>query len=223
MIAQMKRAVIYARCSTEESRQDVEVQLKELRRYCDAFGWLYDEVSEYGSGFKKDQQPKLDEVLEKIRLKHYSVLVCHSVDRFSRQSPGKINHLLDTIVDSHKCRFIALQQGIDSDNELIWHVVKPLFTYFANKYSRDLSDKIRKGIERKKERKLYNGGRPNKPLDVDRIMRLRAQGLGLRSIASKINEESPKKHKISYSTISRVLQKHGEKSLCEKGENRGIS
>ncbi len=36
---QKPKAVIYARCSTDESRQDVEVQLKELRRYAEAYGW----------------------------------------------------------------------------------------------------------------------------------------------------------------------------------------
>ena len=60
------KAVIYARCSTDENKQDVEVQLKELRRYCSAYGWEYDEVSEYGSGFKGDQQPELDALMEKI-------------------------------------------------------------------------------------------------------------------------------------------------------------
>ena len=40
------KAVIYARCSTDESKQDVEAQLKELRRYCEAYGWGYEEVSE---------------------------------------------------------------------------------------------------------------------------------------------------------------------------------
>src|ERR1700679_2061479 len=147
---QTPRAVIYARCSTDESKQDVEVQLIELRRYCQAYGWQYEEVSEYGSGFKADCQPKLDHVIEQIRLKRYSVLIVFSVDRFSRQSPSKINALLDTIVEQYKCRFIALQQGIDSENELTWHVVKPLFTYFANKFSKDLGEKVKRGIAQKK-------------------------------------------------------------------------
>ena len=111
-----QKVVIYARCSTDESKHDVEVQLKELRRYCAAYGWQYDEFSEYGSGFKSDNQPRLDEVLEKIRLKHYSPLIVYSMDRFSRQSPSKINALLDKIVEQYHCRFIALQQGIDSEN-----------------------------------------------------------------------------------------------------------
>ncbi len=41
----------------------------------------------------------LDLIIEKIRLKHYNVLICFSVDRFSRKSPSKINALLDNIVE----------------------------------------------------------------------------------------------------------------------------
>ena len=37
------KAAIYARCSTDESRQDVATQLSELRRYCEACGWAYGE------------------------------------------------------------------------------------------------------------------------------------------------------------------------------------
>ena len=200
------KVVIYARCSTDESKQDVEVQLKELRRYCTAYGWEFDELAEYGSGFKSDNQPVLQKVLEKIRLKHYSSLIVYSMDRFSRQSPSKINALLDRIVEEYKCRFIALQQGIDSDSEMTWHVVKPLFTYFANKYSRDLGERVRKGIERKKQLKKYSGGRPKIEIDTERIKNLRESGMSYRQIASEINKDKSKNQRISYQTVMRVFQ-----------------
>lgn len=194
------KVIIYARCSTDENRQDTEVQLKELRRYCDAYGWQYDEVSEYGSGYKADNQPKLNEVLEKIRLKHYSTLIVYSMDRFSRQSPSKINALLDKIVEQYRCRFIALQQGIDSENEMTWHVVKPLFTYFANKYSKDLGEKVKRGIERKKQLNTYKGGRPKKVIDTATILQLHNDGSSPREISHRIN------HRVSHQTIRRILR-----------------
>lgn len=208
MLSAVIRAVIYGRCSTSESKQDVEIQLKELRRYCEALGWAYDEVWEYGSGYKSDKQPKLEQTLEDIRLKRYNILLVFSVDRFSRQSPSKINALLDTIVEQYKCRFIALQQGIDSENELTWHVVKPLFTYFANKYSKDLGEKVKRGIAQKKARGLYKGGRPAKRADLTAIKDLRVRGLSLRAIAEQISNGNGSKKRISYSTVQRLLQKH---------------
>ena len=74
------KAVIYARCSTDEARQDVEVQLKELRRYCKAYNWNYDEVQEYGSGYK-GKQPKLEAILEKVRNGQYNAFIVYSLDR----------------------------------------------------------------------------------------------------------------------------------------------
>ena len=76
------KALIYGRCSTDETRQDVEIQLKELRRYCEHQGWAYDETFEYGSGYKGDQ-PKLFEKIEKIKMGYYGVLLVYALDRFS--------------------------------------------------------------------------------------------------------------------------------------------
>jgi DNA invertase Pin-like site-specific DNA recombinase len=203
------KAVIYARCSTDENKQDVEVQLIELRRYCQAYGWHFEEVFEYGSGYR-GCQPKLDEVIEAVRLKRFNVLVVYSMDRFSRQSPSKINALLDVIVEQYGCRFLALQQGIDSDNELTWAVCKPLFVYFANKYSRDLGLKVRLGIAQKKAKGIYRGGRPPKSKDIATIEALRSKGLTLRAIAKEINFNKSEQEKISYSSVQRLVSKTGE-------------
>lgn len=203
------KAILYARCSTDERKQDVEVQLKELRRYCEAYGWKYDEVFEYESGFT-GIPPKLTQVLESIRLKKYNILLVYTLDRFSRAHPKQTNSLLDQIVYQYRCRFISLLEGIDSENEMVWHVVRPLFTYFANMYSRTLSEKVRRGILKKKELGRYGGGRPPKQPDIARLRaissELRATGNGYRKIAEAYNETLPQPKRLSYSTVKRALQ-----------------
>ncbi len=154
------KALVYARCSTDESRQDVEVQLKELRRYCDQQGWQYDEVAEYGSGYKGDQ-PRLKEKLEEIRRGAYSVILVWSMDRFSREHPRKVDELLNRVVYDYHCRFISLGDGIDSADEMKWHIMRHMLTYFANVYSRRLSERVKGGIQRAKEKGTYRGGRPH--------------------------------------------------------------
>lgn len=202
----MTKAIIYARCSTEESKQDVEVQLKELRRYCQAYGWEYDEVYEYESGFT-GTPPKLKELLEKIRLKHYDALLVSTLDRFSREHPKKTNMLLDRIVYDYNCRFISLMEGIDSSNEMIWHVIRPLFTYFANIFSRNLSSKVKAGIKRKKEKGEYRGGRPKKKIDMEKLKGIAKKDFGWRRIAAEYNKDLPKRLQISYQQVRRVLRK----------------
>ena len=201
------KAILYSRCSTDEKKQDVEVQLVELRRYVSAYGWEFDEVEEYGSGYK-GKQPKLKAVLEKIKRKEYDVMVVYSLDRFSREHPKKVNALLDSIVYDYKCRFIAIQGGIDSDNEIIWNVIKPLFTYMANVFSQNLADKVKKGIARKKDKGIYNGGRPTKKGDIVLLNKLYDQTNSLRKTAEMYNQQQTNKNKISFVTVRSLLKKH---------------
>ena len=157
------RALIYARCSTDEKKQDVEVQLKELRAYCKKEEWNYDEVSEYSSG-SKHIPDKLRDVLRLIKEGHYKVLIVFSMDRFSRLHPSSTNHMLNFIVNECKCRFLSLQEKIDSENEIMWFIVRHLFQYFAWTYSKNLSEKVKLGMKLAKE-KGVRIGRPTGSLD----------------------------------------------------------
>jgi len=217
----VRKVVAYSRCSSSESLQDTENQLQELRRYCTAFGWQFDEVSEYDSGFK-GTQPKLQEVLEQIRRKEYDVLLVYSLDRFSRQAPSKVNRLLDTIVERDGCRFISRQEGIDSENELVWNAIRPLFSWFAFVYSRNLSEKIKLGIKTKKDKGIYKGGRPSKTIDVDRLKQLRLthKDYGWRRLTEAYNEGLDTKRQVSVSLLRRVCQKL---SFNGQHENRAVS
>lgn len=205
--APIQKAAIYARCSTSEMRQDVDVQLAELRRYCQAYGWSWDEYSEYDSGFR-GEQPKLKTLLEKIRRKEYGVLLVYSLDRFSRQHPSKVNSWLDQIVYQFGCRFVSVSEGLDSKDEMKWHVVRPLFSYFANVFSRNLSEKIKAGIRTKREKGAYRGGRPKKKVDLGRLNGLLSakDGQGWRVIARRYNDGLPAQKQVSFMRLRRATQ-----------------
>jgi DNA invertase Pin-like site-specific DNA recombinase len=117
--------------------------------------------------------------------------------------------LLDAIVERDGCRFISRQEGIDSENELIWHAIRPLFTYFANVFSRNLSDKIKRGIETKRQNGSYRGGRPVKRVDVEklRLVRLAHPEAGWRKLTGFYNEGLPNRQQVSFSLLRRVYQK----------------
>lgn len=200
------KTLIYARCSTDEAHQDVEVQLKELRRYCDHHGWSYDEVSEYGSGYKGDQ-PKLKEKLGDIKLGHYKIMLVWSMDRFSREHPRKVDELLNQIVYDYGCRFIAMADSIDSADEMKWHIMRHMLTYFANIYSRKLSERVKAGIARAKEKGSYRGGRPSKAeiVDCEAIKTIYGQTNSLRRTVELYNEKRYKDRRISRAYVARVI------------------
>jgi len=200
-------AICYSRCSTTEARQDVENQLKELRRYCTAYGWSWDEVAEYDSGYK-GEQPKLQEVLANVRKKRYQVFAVFSLDRFSRQHPARVNALLDSIVYHAGCRFISLQDGLDSSNDMTWCIVKPLLTWAANTFSKNLSEKIRLGIQTKKAKGTYRGGRPRKAIDLERLRQIRLShpDYGWRRLSHAYNDDLPTREQVSLSLLRKVCK-----------------
>jgi len=149
------KAIIYARCSTDEKKQDVEVQLKELRNYCKTNEWEFDEVFEYGSG-SKGIPPKLQQVLNLIMKGQYKAIIVHSMDRFSRLKPSVTENMLNLITDS-KCRFISIQENLDSNNQMLWYSMKGMWLYFANLYSLKLSEKVKLGMQRAKEKGIHVG------------------------------------------------------------------
>ena len=201
------KAVLYARCSTDEARQDVEVQLVELRRYAQAFGWSVDEVSEYDSGFK-GTQPKLKTILEAVRRQQYQVFVCHSLDRFSRRSPHEVNAMIERMVHRDGCRFVSLVDRIDSADEISWHITRHVMQWMANRYSLMLSEKIRSGIAHKRGQGVYRGGRPKKMVDADRLrgLLLKRDGLGWRRLTTIYNQGLRSDQQVSFSLLRRIAK-----------------
>ncbi|GEM_PF-6612596 len=69
-----------------------------------------------------------------------------------REHPSKTGVILNRIVYLYKCRFISLAEGIDSNDDVKWHIVRNLFTYFAQMFSRNLSMKVKNGLRNKKDK-----------------------------------------------------------------------
>ena len=149
------KAIIISRCSTDESRQDVSLQIKPCVEYCEKQGWTYEVLSYYGSG-SKGIPPELQNILNKIAQRVYDVVVVYSIDRFSRQTPTLTEKMLNHITDC-KCRFISIQENLDSDNPMIWFCFKGLWLYFANLYSVNLSKKVKLGMDKAKEKGIHCG------------------------------------------------------------------
>jgi len=159
----MLKAIIYARCSTDESRQDVEVQLKQEREYCNKENWEYDEQFDYASGSKKELPPNLKKVLNLITKRIYQVIIVYSMDRFSRQHPKTTEKMLNHITDCG-CRFISIQENLDSDDQRMWYMMKGVWLYLANQFSVNLSNKVKLGMERAREKGVHVG-RPKGSID----------------------------------------------------------
>jgi DNA invertase Pin-like site-specific DNA recombinase len=201
------RVAIYARCSTDELRQDVESQINSCKRYCEAQGWPYEIFQEYESAYRGTRRKVFEDAMERIRLKEFNVLMVYMLDRFSRETPTKIVSDLHRIVEGYKCRFISVKEGIDSNNDM-WQIIMMIFAYMANNYSKMLGIRVREGIRHKKEIGKYKGGRPRKisRVDVEEIKRIYAEVRSLRKTAERYNESRYKDNRISRTYVKRVLE-----------------
>ena len=88
--AKALNAAIYARVSTLNG-QDPEMQLRELREYCQRRGWTV--VMEYvdvGISGAKEKRPELDRLLTDAHRRSFDSVVVWRFDRFARS----VSHLL---------------------------------------------------------------------------------------------------------------------------------
>ena len=216
----IRKVAVYARCSTTDERQTVEVQLVELRRYCTTMGWDFEEFAEYESAYK-GEQPKLQEVLSRIKHHEFDCLLVYSLDRLSRKAPSYTNRLLDELVEEQGVTFISKLEGINSSNPLTWNVVRPIFSYFAHVYSQQLSSKIKDGI-RHKQQNGWKAGRKPKVINVERLreLRLKHQDYGYRRLAGAYNEGLPSSQQVCFSLLRKVLLRL---SFGTEHENRAKS
>ena len=110
----MKDALIITRCSTGEKRQNISLQNKPCTDYCEKNNWTFDILSYFGSA-SKGIPKELQQALDMVAKRDYKIILVNSMDRFSRQTPGLTEKMLNHIIDC-KCRFISIQENLDSDN-----------------------------------------------------------------------------------------------------------
>ena len=80
----ISRVAIYARVSTANNGQSPEMQLRELREFCERRGWtVAGEFVDATSG-AKDRRPELDRLLADAHKRKFDVVPVWKFDRFAR-------------------------------------------------------------------------------------------------------------------------------------------
>lgn len=93
--------------------QDPEMQLRELREYCQRRGWLVSkEYVDAGISGAKEKRPELDRFLTDAHLRHFDSVVVWRFDRFARS----VSHLLRALETfrSLGIEFISLSEQVDT-------------------------------------------------------------------------------------------------------------
>ena len=188
------KVAIYARVSdpgTEDDaekvarkkKQDTDNQLLPLREFASNRGWeVYKEYIEELSAVKK--RPRFLEMMADAYLGKFKIILVIKIDRFARSVKDFVNFLGQ--LDDYKVRFIAITQGIDTDeNNAASKLLRSMLAAIAE-FERDIiSERVKAGLQRRKNLGLSIGKRA---VVFDRIKahELHKGGMSWRQVAKHL-------------------------------------
>jgi DNA invertase Pin-like site-specific DNA recombinase len=107
----INRVVIYARVSTTNHGQDVNMQLRELREYASRRGWqVAKEYTDYVSG-AKERRPALDGLMHDAKRRKFDVVLCWKLDRIGRSLKHLVNLLAE--LEAFGVALVSLSDSLD--------------------------------------------------------------------------------------------------------------
>jgi DNA invertase Pin-like site-specific DNA recombinase len=186
------KSAIYARVSTIGQGQSPQMQVRELREYCDRRDWeVGGEYVDAGISGTKDSRPELNRLMADAHRRRFDAVVVWKFDRFARS----VSHLLRALetFNALGVAFVSLSEQIDTSTPM----GKMVFTVLGAvaELERSLiAERVRAGL-RNARAKGTRLGRPPAILDASRVAELRSQGRTIREIADVLGVSRSLVHK----------------------------
>jgi len=177
------RVALYARVSTSD--QNCEMQLRELRDYCQRRSWaIADEYVDTGWSGAKASRPQLDRLMADARQGRFDAVLVWKLDRWGRSLINSLQSVQQ--LASMGVRFIAVTQNIDTDeSNPMSRFMLHIFGAFAEFEREMIRERTVSGVRaaKAKGKKL---GRPKRVFRRDEVARLRESGQSWRAIAKQL-------------------------------------
>lgn len=177
------RVAVYARVSTLDKDQNPEVQLREIREFCQARKWtVVQEFVDHGYSGATDNRPALNQMMGIARRRKIDAIVCWKMDRIGRSMKNMI--LLLEELNNLGVSFVSLTEGIDfstAAGRFMTHILMSV----ASLEREILIERTKAGLRHA----IASGkvlGRPKKH-DETKIVELRATGKSYRTIAKELS------------------------------------
>ncbi len=186
------RVGLYARVSTIGNGQSPEMQLRELREFCQRRGWeIAGEYVDAGLSGAKDSRPELNRLMADAHKRKFDMVCVWKFDRFAR-SVSHLLRALDTF-RSLGIDFVSYSENIDTSTPM----GKMTFTIIgavAELESSLIAERVRAGLRnaRAKGRVL---GRPRTEISAAQIHELLAAGQSMAQVGASLG--------VSAATVSR--------------------
>ena len=157
------RAALYTRVSSDEQIEgySLDAQRRALADYCRGQGWtVADHYADEGKSARGDdlaKRPQFKRLIADVRAGRVDVIVVHKLDRFARNI--RVTFEQFEVLNRHNVAFVSLAEQMDFSTP-IGKVILATLAAFAQYYSDNLGQEIKKGKTERKAQGLYNGRLP---------------------------------------------------------------
>ena len=145
------KAVIYARCSTNETKQDINNQITPLRKLAEALNLnIVGEYIDYASGGDSNR-PQFQQMLNDAKVHKFDIVLVWALDRFSRE--GILNTLsyLKMLKQSNVALKSLQESWLDTRDGNMSELMIAIFSYVASQERKRLRERIKAGIKKKEQ------------------------------------------------------------------------
>ena len=177
------KVAIYARVSTINHGQDIGMQTREVREYCERRGLqIVGEYTDVGISGSKDSRPELNRLMADAKQRRFDAVCVWKLDRFGRSLRHLVNALAD--LEALGVTFISLKDNLDlstPSGRLMFQIIGAMA-----EFERALiQERVRAGLRnaRAKGKRL---GRPSRSVDAAKVQALRVQGASWRAISAQL-------------------------------------
>ena len=174
---------VYARVSTNNKGQDVDMQLIDMRKSIESKGWnLFHEYVDRGISGSKSSRPQLDKLMRHASEKKFDAVLVWKLDRFGRS----VRHLVNAIaeLESFGVSFISLKDSIDlttAQGRLMFQIIAAMA-----EFERELiRERVKAGMAnaRSKGKRI---GRPSLGIDHNQVVALKASGASWNDVSEAL-------------------------------------
>jgi DNA invertase Pin-like site-specific DNA recombinase len=199
------KVVAYARVSTNNHHQDPEVQLRDIRKYCEMKGWeLTQEYVDRGVSGTKSSRPELNKLMEDAKSNQFNAVIVWRFDRFARST----QHLLSAL-ETFRClgiSFVSTTEAVDTSTAM-GTMVFTILGAVATMEREVTVERIRAGLRNAKSKGRIPG-KKRQELDLHAIRERIAHGESLRKVAASLS--------ISPALLSKRLHEEAKQAAFDK-------
>jgi len=209
-----EKVAIYARVSTLDKGQDIDLQLSDLREYAGARGWdIFKEYPDLGESGAKERRASFNELMDDARKRKFDIVLVWRLDRFGRS----LKHLIVSLDELRTLGvgFISFKESIDlttSTGRLMLH----LLASFAEFERELIRERVKAGVAhaRAKGKRLGRCPKLNSTL-LRTIKDMRHRKVSIRGIAKELGVSKS----LVHSAVHKFLQNSGINPQCFQGAN----